>query len=841
VGIAQPPFPSETEEDANDEDLMFASSNASQLNTIQQEAAGVHLPGGQPHASSPLLRVTRVTSESGLLTKRIALADDGTLRRTTVATLTGGTAEVVPVPGLRGLADLVATLTPSQALMFGVLRDGATTGRVVTQHRLRQLAQSQNGVPAGTYARDKEAFGWDHGKPGVLMLDVDPDSWPETVRDRLGDELSLEMVRAALIRAVPALVNASMLGFPSTSSMIFHATTGACLRGLAGMRLYVAVADADEIPSIGTRLAEHLVLQGYGYPFISRSGHVEVRTLLDLSVFQPYRLDFIGGAACEPPLEQRRGEPILWNPTASPILGETIPELLEDERAALDNIRRTLLDTAADEAARVRAEYRASRIAAGAGPQSVDRALENEELLPDFPITLTDGTAITVREVLADPGRFHDATCCDPIEPDYRDDTRIARIYTLGPQPVIHSFAHGTRVYRLVEDPATHQLHARQEFEANPDAVPPAPATTAPTSEDETTAVERLLVDVRDAANPIHRLIVAAKLRKRFGLTATEIERAVATLPGVATTDLNTGLALGELLRRPELLTSPAPAIPHLAWPGLKTLLSGREKSGKSTFALAGAAAASSGSPFLGEEAVPKVVLWVTEEPLGVVVRRAQAMKADPTRFIILTMEANPAEQLHHAVDQWRPQIVVIDTLYRYAGVEDENDAAVWLPVFARLDALTRAGVAILLLVHATKASRRGEYRGSSAIGGHVDAILAMSAPNAGSVRHFLAIGRIPLSDFDVRRQDNGTLFTLLGEPDRDAQTVRDVQTFLATKGAASRSRLRRELRIGQSKVDSALRKLVDDGIVMNDNGRFQLVSAAQEFAGQDSEIEVAP
>ena len=324
-------------------------------------------------AVSRLLRVTRVTSESGLLTKRITLADDGSVKRITAAILTAGEVEVQGVSGLPGLAGLIGTLTPSEALMFGVLSDGATAGNLVTQRRLRQLAQSPEGIPPGTYARDKKAFDWDHGQPGVLMLDIDPDGWPDTLLARPDGALSLESVRAALVDAVPDLEQAPMLGLPSASSMIFHATTGACVRGLTGMRFYVAVANADEIPVIGARLADHLVLHGYGWAFISRTGQVEVRTLLDLSVFQPYRLDFVGGALCDPPLEQRRGEPILWNPNVAPIAVEAIPELDDDEQGALDNIRQALLEGAADEAARVRSKYRAARIAAGDDAESLDR------------------------------------------------------------------------------------------------------------------------------------------------------------------------------------------------------------------------------------------------------------------------------------------------------------------------------------------------------------------------------------------------------------------------------------------------------------------------------------
>jgi hypothetical protein len=101
-------------------------------------------------------------------------------------------------------------------------------------------------------------------------------------------------------------------------------------------------------------------------------------------------------------------------------------------------------------------------------------------LLPDFPIVVTDGSVVTVRQILDDPDRFHEMTCHDPIEPSYRDDGRIARIYTDGPQPVIHSFAHGSRVFSLVDDPAQRVLQAQKVFETAPDVAAPTPSGTPP-------------------------------------------------------------------------------------------------------------------------------------------------------------------------------------------------------------------------------------------------------------------------------------------------------------------------------------------------------------------------
>ena len=420
--------------------------------------------------------------------------------------------------------------------------------------------------------------------------------------------------------------------------------------------------------------------------------------------------------------------------------------------------------------------------------------------------------------------------------PDGADPVEDERVYST----INHSKVRTgwETIWRLA---AKHGFDATLEIEQSAQADFPAEAPDPRSgSPDETTTFASMLTKVRDAPNEIARVLAVARIRKRFHLTGLEIQRAAASLLPAQRQDINTGHLLSELLLRPELLTTPTPAIPYLAWPGLKTLLSAREKTGKSTLALAGAAAASRGASFLAEQTTSKTVLWVTEEPLGVVVRRASAMSAEPARFIVLPMGSNPSEELQQAVQRWTPEIVVIDTLYRYAGVEDENDAAGWLPVFTRLDEITRGNAALLLLVHATKASKGGEYRGSSAIGGHVDLILSMNAPDAGAVRKLRAVGRIPLTDFEVRLANDRSSFELLGQQDRDAETVTRVRAFLAANGLTTRSRLRRNLQIGQPKVDNALKRLVDEGTIIQDAGGYRLLTASEELEGAADQPDAA-
>lgn len=269
---------------------------------------------------------------------------------------------------------------------------------------------------------------------------------------------------------------------------------------------------------------------------------------------------------------------------------------------------------------------------------------------------------------------------------------------------------------------------------------------------------------------------------------------------------------LRDLDDHPEWLELPEPAIPYLAWPSLKTLFSAREKAGKSTLAMAGAAAASSGRAFLNVEAPQRKVLWVSEEPIGVLMRRAKEMGADPEHFIMLPMGQRPLDQLVHHVAQSKAEIIVIDTLYRLglSSVADENDSVQWGPVFDQLDRPTRDGKAMLLLAHATKKSKQGEYRGSTAIGGFVDVIINMKTPKRDDVSRTLdAVGRIPTQTVTVKLTESG-FEALGGDKDHLSRSLHDhVVQYVSQHPSCTKTAIRQALPFRNADVDAAISKLV--------------------------------
>lgn len=301
-----------------------------------------------------------------------------------------------------------------------------------------------------------------------------------------------------------------------------------------------------------------------------------------------------------------------------------------------------------------------------------------------------------------------------------------------------------------VDTRAERAADAAQDF-----STPPTPRLTIVSPEDTRDKVQKMLMEVRDAPDGIGRALALMRLRK-VGFTNSDVRGMMTELAPVESDE---GYTLRELEASPELLELPTPAVPFLAWPGLKTILAGREKGGKSTLAMASCSAVSAGRDFLGVPTTAQRVLWLTEEALVLPYTRGKGMSADLDNFIVVGMGSNPQAQLKRAVKRWKPGVVVIDTLFRFAGIEDENDAAGWLPTILLLDEITQAGAALLILAHAQKSSAGGEYRGSSALGGFVDAILEMRKPQAGdTVRQISGRGRLHFGKpFGVRLLDEKT------------------------------------------------------------------------------------
>lgn len=393
-----------------------------------------------------------VFTSSEILTKAFSIVE-GRLRKSPGGHMTSGQVEHVTLRKPSDLAALLPTLKSNQATAYGV--------SVHKLARLVALAAVDRSAPGTipTIARTAQNFTW--RGPGILMLDYDPpkDGTPPLTREQFVD----------LVTSVcRELAGAPMVVCDSASSHIWNTKTGEELIGARGLRIYIFVADASDIPRAGKVLFNKLWLAGHGRIEVSAAGTMLVRGPIDIAVHQPERLDFAAGAACEPPLEQRRPAPEVRNNDAAPLdTSRVLPPLTPKQEAELHRLVQAAKGKARPEAARVREQWLDNRVGDDLARNGMTRATHPREaqakrnefaaaaetsiLHGNLSLHLRGGQVATVDAILAAPEKFDGMRCADPLEPSYGNDDRIALIITSDGDPRIYSHAHGGQVYFLGE------------------------------------------------------------------------------------------------------------------------------------------------------------------------------------------------------------------------------------------------------------------------------------------------------------------------------------------------------------------------------------------------------
>lgn len=393
-----------------------------------------------------LITATRPAS----LGKRFTLKPDGTLGKTTAGELVEGEYAVQEFSYVDSLGELLARVGNHQALTASLPLDGSRAGAIVTQAARRTNPDA--------LARTKDCFGFPVGVPGVLVLDYDPPTG--------GVPLTRDQLWGVLRAVVPRVETAGVVGWCSGSSFIHHGVRE--LQGLRGQRLYIMVDDLNDTPRFCETLAQKLWLAGYGRVDISSSGQKLLRHIFDDAMVQPARLDFCGGAICDPPLVQRRGAPEVLSGGGFLDTRSALPDLTREEAQRYEALRADAREQAEPEARAARESWKASRVQAGvsalvaSGVPVADAHARAERtlvsalggvLLGDYELVLEDGRRVSVGRVLDERERYHGALCLDPLEPDYLGRKVVGKLYLFGASPVLHSFAHGGASYRLRRQP----------------------------------------------------------------------------------------------------------------------------------------------------------------------------------------------------------------------------------------------------------------------------------------------------------------------------------------------------------------------------------------------------
>ncbi len=298
-------------------------------------------------------------------------------------------------------------------------------------------------------ARNRKHFHYRAGKPGIFFIDSDirpgtpAKDWPE--------------IDAALAKVIPVWSATARVWLPSSSAHIYQGEKE--LIGLGGWRCYCVVADATTIPDLTDFLYQGLWAEGYGFVSVGSRGQRLGRCLIDRSVAQPERLDFVAAPELGDGLARRTAEPVFrpgdvldWQPTSGMLIDQKTWERenetykaawLAAEPEAKRNAR-----TAAVKLTRCASTKRAQAV--------MWRAASSYELSGDFELELQDGHKLSVAELLESGTEdWHLAEMPDPLDPSYRGDRRIAVLNLkpeIGESPVIYSHARGGVLYYLTKD-----------------------------------------------------------------------------------------------------------------------------------------------------------------------------------------------------------------------------------------------------------------------------------------------------------------------------------------------------------------------------------------------------
>ena len=396
----------------------------------------------------PLTFTVITSSQPARLTKIIGVNGDGSMRKETSAMLRRGQAQRVVVADLHGLQSHLEALTSAQAVAWGLTQDASVA--VCTQG-------DTEAQQAGAIARTREHFKFT-AAPGVMMLDHDgvPDG-----------ELSPLQFRNRLIAAAPVLADTPMLWRPSASAGCVG-PYGAMLSGLTRHRLYIPVADATLIPEAGKALEALLwATPGAGWCEVGAAGQRLPRCLVDVSVWQPERLDFAGPSVLVDGVTRAGVEGVIYGDATAQfnlrlLIDSATPSTKKQAQAALKAARAAVAGQC-DLARRSWIADKAPALAQSRGiklaqaTNVLERAAVHQVLMGDFELTGADGQVVHVAQLLDNPQHWHNARFADPLDPDADQRVAVARLLN-GTRPDLFSHRHGGMRYELRRQSARVQL-----------------------------------------------------------------------------------------------------------------------------------------------------------------------------------------------------------------------------------------------------------------------------------------------------------------------------------------------------------------------------------------------
>ena len=471
----------------------------------------------------PDIRFTVFTKPDGPMTKRIALAPDGSIIKDGGACrMSRGEAETVELPfdaddckpALEALGACLERLGQNQAIALGAFIRAARDrgGRL-------NVARKVEARPPETWARAKDFLEFAPGRPALAMFDRDVGWDTPAVMKKLQDDFAGDWF-AGVESVAPELRGAAILRRRSTSSGIRDARTGKLVSDSAGEHAYFVVRDGADWPRALAAINTRLCLAGLGSIVLSRAGAFLVRATVDSCVASPERLVFEAEPELGPGL-RRDVSAITIRPGCAVDTRVAVPPLSRDEADRFETwaarCKRALRPEAEQRIREHGAAERQRLAARGVPAERAARTVAARHrgvLLGSDILRLDDGGDVPVGALLADRARYDEATCFDPHEPEAGPNRAIIYTHPDEPSrpPVLFSQLHGGGLLRLMHD----AVSAAKILEGAGAAAP-----------------DRLLEALQSAEIEPHELpaLIAAAVREAApGATAKERDRAASAL-----------------------------------------------------------------------------------------------------------------------------------------------------------------------------------------------------------------------------------------------------------------------------------------------------------------------
>ena len=236
--------------------------------------------------------------EKGILTKILTLdkKTNKIIKDPSQCRMASGWLERYTINSFEQFRSILEGLNKQQdkALIHGIPK------KPFTKERLKLVSKAHySGKDPGTITRTKNHICYPKEGPGIMMFDHDAAHDDSIAMDEKALQVfKHEELMSILSEVHPELKKVAYVTSPSTSSCIYN-KDGEELRGEgSGAHIYVFPKQPTDIPRYLKNLGKRLFIVGYGRIEISRSGALNLRTLVDLKVGSPERLDFIGGAVC---------------------------------------------------------------------------------------------------------------------------------------------------------------------------------------------------------------------------------------------------------------------------------------------------------------------------------------------------------------------------------------------------------------------------------------------------------------------------------------------------------------------------------------------------------------